>query len=95
MPQEKEYSYERSIPCSGLQTHLKEHAIDIAKNQANRSALIEHSYNASHQSRIEDAKMVSWEEHYMKRRVREVLEIGKWNNTLNRVDGLKLNNLGN
>ena len=42
---------------------------------------------------MEKASLVAREEHYYKRRVREALEIEKRNKTLNKDDGLKLNEL--
>jgi hypothetical protein len=46
----------------------------------------------SHHIFIEDEKMVSNEEHYTKTRVRESIKIENMNNTLNRDEGIKLNN---
>ena len=92
------------IPCScnnvyigemghSLQTRLKEHSADIVHNRIKNSALAKHSHNTSHQICMEKASLIAREEHYYKRRVRESLDIEKRDKTLNKDDGLKLNEL--
>ena len=76
-----------------LQTRLKEHSANIVHNHIKKSALAEHSHNTSHQICMEKASLIAREEHYYKRRVRESLEIEKRDKTLNKDDGLKLNEL--
>ena len=76
-----------------LQTHLKEHSANIVHNLIKKSALDEHSHNTSHQIYMDKASKVAREEHYFKIRVRESLKIEKRDKTLNKDDGLKLNEL--
>ena len=69
---------------------LKEHALDIMRDRTNKSALAEHSHISSHQVWIENVKLLTMEEHYIKGRIKETTKIDKRDNTLNRDDGLKL-----
>ena len=89
------------IPCScgkvyigetgrSINICLEEHALDITRDRASKSALAEHSHNSSHHVCIENVKILTREEHYLKTWVKEAMEIDKWDNTLNRDDGLKL-----
>jgi hypothetical protein len=65
---------------------FKKHAMDISKKLASKSALAKHSHNTSHHICIENAKLVAREEHYIKRKTREALEIEQ--TTLNMDDEL-------
>ena len=49
---------------------LKEHALDITRDRASKSALAEHSHNSSHHVCIENAKLLMREENYLKRWVK-------------------------
>ena len=91
------------VPCScgkvyigetgrSLKARLKEHSADIIHGRINRSALAEHSHNTSHQVCIEKYSLISREDNYNKRRIREVMEIEKRENNLNKDDDLKLCN---
>jgi hypothetical protein len=53
--------------------------MDISKNLASKAALAELSHNTCHHICIENEKLVAREEHYIKRRTREALEIEKQN----------------
>ena len=74
-----------------LNPRLKEHVLDITRDRANKLALAKHSHISSHQVWIENAKLLTMEEHYIKGRVKETTEIDKQDNTLKRDDGLELN----
>ena len=78
--------------CHSLKTCLDQHLADIIHGWTNKSALEEHSRNASHQVCIEKASLIAKEDNYNKRRIREAVEIDKMNNNLNKDDGLKLSN---
>ena len=52
-----------------------------------KSALAEHA----HHIRNEETKLITREEHYKRRKIREAIEIEKFPLNLNRDDGLKLN----
>ena len=69
------------IPCScgkvyigetetSINIRLKEHALDITRDRSNKSSLVEHSHNSSHHVCIENAKLLTREENYLKRRVK-------------------------
>ena len=88
------------VPCScgkvyigqighSLIARLKEHSVIISYRRINRYALVEHSYNTSHQVCIENSSLITREDNYNKRRIREAVEI---ENNLNKDDGLKLSN---
>ena len=101
-PKQHKGVYEISCSCNNvyigemvcsLQTHLKEYSADIVHNHIKNSALVEHLHNTSHQICMEKASLVAREEHHYKIRVREALEIEKRDKTLNKDDGLKINEL--
>ena len=54
--------------------------------------LAKNSHNTSHHVCIENTSLISREDNYNKRRIREAVEIEKMNNNLNKDDGLKLSN---
>ena len=56
-----------------------------------KSALDEHAHHSRHHIRIEETKLITREEHYKRRKIREAIEIEKVTLNLNRDDGLKLN----
>ena len=41
---------------------------------------------------MEDAKLISKEDHYLKRKIKEAIEIEKRKNNMNRDDGLNISN---
>ena len=55
-------------------------------------AIAEHSQDTNHHICMEDAKVISIEDHYNKRRIREAIEIEKHPQNLNRDNGLDLFN---
>ena len=98
-PMLKKWVY--SIPCScdeeyigetgrSIKTRLKEHSVDIKHERTKNSAVAEHSKKTNHYICMEKAKVLALEEHYNKRRIREVLEIEKQQKKINRDDGLIL-----
>ena len=56
---------------------LKEYATNIMKDKADKSSLIKHCHNSDHHICIENAKLIMKEEHYLKRKVKEVVKIEK------------------
>ena len=91
------------IPCScgkeyigetgrSLNIRIKEHTADLRRERTSKSALVEHVHSSSHYICIEDVKLVKKEDHYLKRKIKEAIEIEKRNNILNHDDGLKLSN---
>jgi len=60
--------------------------------RSEKSGLAEHACSSSHYICIEQAKLIHKEDHYLKRRVKESIEIEKTSNNMNRDDGLKLSN---
>ena len=54
-------------------------------------ALAKHGHQSRHHIRIEETKLITIEEHYKRRKIREAIEIEKFPLNLNRDDGLKLN----
>jgi len=90
-----------SIPCScgkvyigetgrSFGIRLKEHINDITRNRSEKSGLAEHACSSSHYICMEQAKLIHKEDHYLKRRVKEAIEIEKSSNNMNRDDKLKL-----
>ena len=73
-----------------LQVRLKEHSAEIIHDRTEKYALAEHSHTTTHQICMEKALLITREEQYNRRRMREALEIEKRNNMLNRDEGLKL-----
>ena len=49
-------------------------------------------FSSSYYIRIEDAKLISKEDHYLKRKIKETTEIEKRKNNTNRDDGLNISN---
>lgn len=90
-----------SIPCScgkvyigetrrSFGIRLKEHINDITRNRSEKSGLAEHACFSSHYIYMEQAKLVHKEDHYLKIRVKEAIEIERSSNNMNRDDDLKL-----
>ena len=75
-----------------LNIRLKEHTADISRNRTEKFALVDHAFSSSHYIRMEDAKLISKEDHYLKRKIREAIEIEKRKNNLNQDEGLNINN---
>ena len=73
-----------------INIHLKEHALDITRDRASKSSLAKHSHNSFDHVCIKNDKLLTMEEKYLKRQVKEAVEIDKRHNTLNLDDGLKL-----
>ena len=71
---------------------LKEHINDITRNRSEKLGFTEHACYSSHYICMEQAKLIHKEDHYLKRRVKEAIEIDKSSNIMNKDDGLKLNN---
>ena len=65
---------------------------NIVHRQTNKFALAENSHSIYHHVCIKKASLISREDNYNKRRIREAVEIEKTNNNLNKDDGLKLSN---
>ena len=91
-----------SIPCSceipyigetglSIQVRLKEHSAHIIHDRHQKSSLSEHAHHSRHHIRIEGTKLITREDHYKRRKIREAIEIEKFPSNLNRDDGLKLN----
>ena len=91
------------IPCScgkeyigetgrSLKVRIKEHTADLRRERISKSALAEHVHSSSHYICMEEAKLVRKEEHCLKRKIKEAIEIEKRKNNFNRDDGLKLSN---
>ena len=64
--------YSCEIPYIGetgrsIQVRLKEHCVDIMHDHHQKSYLAEHT----HHIRIEEAKLITREEHYKRRKIRE------------------------
>lgn len=91
------------IPCScskeyigetsrSLNIRIKEHTADLRRDRTSKSALAEHVHSSSHYIYMEKVKLVRKDDHYLKRKIKEAIEIGKKKNHLNWDDGLKLSN---
>lgn len=74
-----------------LKTRLKEHGVDIKNGRSRTSKLAEHPSKTKHHVCLESAKIITREDHYQKRKIREVLEIRKCPNKLNRDGGNEIN----
>ena len=72
-------------------TRLKEHAADIRHERVLKSALAEHSSSTKHHICLEDARIVSNERNFFKRKFKEAVEIYNNPSNLNRDDGWHLN----
>ena len=88
--------YSCEIPYIGetggsIQVRLKEHSADIIHDRHQKSALAEHDNHSCHHIRIEETKLITREDHYKRRKIREAIEIEKFPLNMNRDDGLKLN----
>ena len=88
--------YSCEIPYIGeigrsIQVRLKEHFVDIIHDRLKKSALAEHAHHSRHHIRIEEKKLITIEDHYKRRKIREAIEIEKFPSNLNRDDGFKLN----
>jgi hypothetical protein len=75
--------------CS-FNTRIKEHSADIKNERNQTSALAEHSLTTKHHIRLEDTKILAKEDHLLKRRIREAIEIIKNPDNLNRDNGLEI-----
>jgi predicted GIY-YIG superfamily endonuclease len=71
-------------------TRIKEHSADIKNERARTSALAEHSLKTKHHIRLEDTRILAKEDHLLKRRIREAIEIIKNPDNLNRDNGLEI-----
>ena len=90
-----------AIPCScgkvyigetgrSIKARLKEHNADIHHGRIKQSAITEHSHASKHHICLEDLKVLAKILHYYKQKIREALEIERFDNNVNRDDGLKL-----
>ena len=73
-----------------LKVRLKEHGADICNQRIHTSALAEHSEKSKHHIRLEDTSLIAKENHYYRRRFKEVLEIIKHPKNLNRDGGFEV-----
>jgi hypothetical protein len=62
----------------------------IGVERARTSALAEHSLKTKHHIRLEDTRILAKEDHLLKRRIREAIEIIKNPDNLNRDNGLEI-----
>ena len=85
-----EIPYIGETRCS-IQVRLKEHSANIIHDRHQKSALAEHAHHSRHHIRIEETKLITRQDHYSRRKIREAIEIEKFPLNLNRDDGLKLN----
>ena len=60
-------------------------------NRHQKLALAEHAHQSHHHIRIQEAKLITREELYKRRKIREAIEIEKIPLNLNKDDNLKLN----
>ena len=88
-----------AIPCSigkvyigelghSIKTRLKEYNTYIHHGRIKKSSITEHTSN--HEICLEDSKVLPKIPHYYKWKIREDLEIERFDNNVNRDDGLKL-----
>ena len=70
----------------------QEHSLDIAHKSVTKLTLAGHSHKTTHLICMGEEKLIAKEEHYVKRKVREAIEIVKNSHTLNIDDGWKLSN---
>jgi len=70
----------------------KNHVTDINRNRTLRLALAKHSDSSSHHIFIENVKLIHKEKNYLKRKIKEALEIEKRSNIMNKDEGLKISN---
>ena len=75
-----------------MQVRIKKHSANIAHNRVTKLALAEHSHKTTHLISMGEEKLIAKEEHYVKQKVREAIDIMKNRHTLNRDDGWKLSN---
>jgi len=78
--------------CRSLSIRLKEHAADISRNITSKSTLVEHAFSSSHYICMEETKLIIKEKHYLKRKIKEVIEIEKRKNNINQDEGLIISN---
>jgi predicted GIY-YIG superfamily endonuclease len=76
--------------CHSFHTRIKEHGADIKNERTHTSALAEHSLTTKHHICLEDTKILAKEDHLLKRRIREAIEIIKNPDNLNRDNGLEI-----
>ena len=74
-------------------TRIKEHGANIKKERTHTSALAEHSLKTKHRICIEETKILAKEDHLLKRRIREPIEIIKNPNNLNKDKGLEISDI--
>ena len=73
-----------------IRTRVKEHCAHIRLNRMQKYALAQHSYGTKHPIKMEDMKVLAQVDNWSLRRVREVIEIVKNPNCINRDDGLSI-----
>jgi hypothetical protein len=69
---------------------IKRHNVGIRNERTRTSALAKHSSETKHHVCLEDTKILARENHYLRRRIREAMEIIKHHNNLNRDGGLEI-----
>ena len=74
-----------------VHTQIKEHVADIRHDRVGKSALAEHSFSSKHHICLEDTLVLSKEDNYFKRKLKEAIEIFNHPINLNRDDGWILN----
>lgn len=72
-----------------VQVRLKEHIAD-EKYKRTKSALAEHTLETNHGILFDKTKLIHRENHYLKRKIKETIEIVKSSNSLNKEDSYKL-----
>ena len=74
-----------------VSTRIKEHCADIRHDRVQKLALAEHSSTTKHHICLEDAQILSKEDNYFKRKLKEAVEIVGHPINLNRDEGWSLN----
>ena len=73
-----------------INQRISEHAADLKHRRTKSSALAEHAEKTNHHVCIEDVRVIAKVSRFHHRKFREVLEIEKRPNNLNRDDGWKI-----
>ena len=71
-------------------TRIKEHSADIRLERVIKSSLAEHSSSTKHHICLENAQILTKEDNYYKRKMKEAIEICNHPSNLNRDEGWAL-----
>ena len=76
--------------CHSIKTRLKEHNVDIHHGRIKKYAITKHSHTSNHHICLEYSKVLAKIPDYYKQKIKEALEIERFDNNVNRDDALKV-----